>query len=336
VNPNQAAARSLEIDFLSDQETVTPTWPYAGNQSPWLNPVVKQLPAPGPFKGVYYNAYSITWSTPNPAYNGGSGMVAGGGEFHIGTTFSGVDFNQPDPIIIQNITLRDARGQALALHPRLPMYDTGSVSANGYSLNIYTPPGGGTPLQLQSARIYQLPRVASIESMIGNGAPYTFDGRPITPWGSIACPPGSLVDGRHCPIARLDDRPHVLVQHRVGDDNVIDCSRGALLRRLAALLRERNIHLPLRAEPVDGPKDAPESREPEGPVCAGTQRDPFPSATVYMVASFVDPKARHWDPHLRRYITGPVSSRVFYQFAGVRHPDQPWQPLVLHAPLQDH
>jgi hypothetical protein len=56
----------------------------------------------------------------------------------------------------------------------------------------------------------------------------------------------------------------------------------------------------------------------EGPFCAGAQRDPFPSATVYIIASFVDPNAMHFDPVSNRYIIGPVTSKVFYQFAGIR------------------
>ena len=34
----------------------------------------------------------------------------------------------------------------------------------------------------------------------------------------------------------------------------------------------------------------------EGPLCAGTTQDPFPSTTVYVVAKFVDPAARHYGP----------------------------------------
>ena len=54
----------------------------------------------------------------------------------------------------------------------------------------------------------------------------------------------------------------------------------------------------------------------EGPLCAGTTQDPFPSTTVYVIAKFVDPAARHYDPATKTYIVGPVVSTVYYQFAG--------------------
>ena len=46
-----------------------------------------------------------------------------------------------------------------------------------------------------------------------------------------------------------------------------------------------------------GPRgDSPWSPDNDGPSCAGSSRDPFPSTTVYVIATFVDPAAEHWDP----------------------------------------
>jgi hypothetical protein len=56
----------------------------------------------------------------------------------------------------------------------------------------------------------------------------------------------------------------------------------------------------------------------DGPICAAIVRDPFPSTTVYVIATFVDPNAKHWDPKVRRYVVGPVTTKLFYQFAGIR------------------
>ncbi len=324
-NPNQAAGYRLSIDFLSVEKTINLQWAYSGSENPWDKPTVTSLPAPPAFKGVYYNAYRITWSSSNMNYKDGTpGVIAGGGRFHIGATFIGVDFNKPDPIIIQDVTLYDANKNPLILHPRLPTYDTGTADGGGgFSLNMYTPPQG-TPLRLQEARIYQLPRVASIDSMIGKGRPYTFDGLPIRPWSVTRCQPGSLVDGRHCVFAHAEDRPHVQAEYKLGEPGVIDCTRRVTLGKLRDRLPDGRLpepQIPIR----DGPKDSTSGPDAEGPTCAGSQRDPFPSTTVYMIATFVDPKARHYDPRRRRYVTGPVTSRVYYQFAGVRHLEGLWE-----------
>jgi len=113
--------------------------------------------------------------------------------------FTGVDFNVPDPIIIQNVTLFDAGSNPLTLHPRLPSYDAGTVdSATGDFTLSFFPPAG---LQLQSARIFQLPRVAAIESMVGAGEPVAFDQLPIRPWNVSDCKPAGSRDRITCNIA---------------------------------------------------------------------------------------------------------------------------------------
>jgi hypothetical protein len=115
VNPNSAAGNSLSIDFLSALSSVTVAWSYAGASSPWINPTVTALGTTAIWHGATLNRYRITWSTPNPAWAGPAGAVNGGANFHIGATFTGVDFNVPDPIVIQNVTLFNAASVALAL-----------------------------------------------------------------------------------------------------------------------------------------------------------------------------------------------------------------------------
>ena len=36
------------------------------------------------------------------------------------------------------------------------------------------------------------------------------------------------------------------------------------------------------------------------------------------MATFVDPNARHYDPVKKAYVVGPVTSKLYYQFAGIR------------------
>jgi hypothetical protein len=248
-----------------------------------------------------YHKYRITWSTPNPAWGGGpAGTVNGGGQFHIGATFTGVDFNLPDPIIIQNVTLFDAGSAALALHPRLPVYDAGSLDSADGAFALHFQPPAGSPLMLQQAVIYQLPRVASIDSLNGEQRPFTFDKLPIRPWSETKCAPQALRKEIRCVIAHIDDRPHVLSVHKVGEPNVYDCSQGIPWERFR--------------------KDSKGTPDVDGPICASSVRDPFPSTTVYVIATFVDPAVKHWDPTKKAYVTGPVTSKVYYQFSGVRNP----------------
>ena len=72
------------------------------------------------FKGTNYDKYAIEWSAGQNWNNGPSGQVPGGAVFHIGATFSGVDFDAPDDVIINKLQLLDAAGTPLALQPRLP------------------------------------------------------------------------------------------------------------------------------------------------------------------------------------------------------------------------
>jgi hypothetical protein len=304
VNPNAQAGHSLAIDFLSALPAITLTWFWNGTTSPWINPTVTPngngMGVMVTYHGVMYHNYRIAWSTPNPAWGGPAGTVNGGGQFHVGATFTGVDFNQPDPIIIQNVTLFDAGAAPLALHPRLPIYDAGSLDSADGAFALHFQPPAGAPLILQRAVIYQLPRVASIDSLNGHKRPFTFDKQPIRPWSATKCAPQALRKEIRCVIAHIEDRPHILSVHKVGEPNVYDCSKGIPWEQFR--------------------KDSKGIPDVDGPICAASVRDPFPSTTVYVIATFVDPAAKHWDRRKKAYVIGPVTSEVYYQFAGVRDP----------------
>jgi hypothetical protein len=44
---------------------------------------------------------------------------------------------------------------------------------------------------------------------------------------------------------------------------------------------------------------------------------------MYFTADVVDPNATYWDPKRQAYVTGPLSSRVYYQVAGRRLDQRP-------------
>jgi hypothetical protein len=317
LNPNAAEAHSLRIDFLSTQTAVNVTWSWTGSSSPWINPIVSRQSGTTSFKGILYNRYRITWSAGNPAWtNPQPGVLPGGAKFHIGATFTGVDFNQPDPIVIQNVTLLGAGANPLTLHPRLPMYNSGTfkIADGTFTLNFFAVPGG-TPLIMQGAAIYQLPRVASIESLTGEGLPFTYDKTPIRPWSTSKCDGTSLLKTVRCVIAKVSDEPHVTVTHKIGEKGVYDCTKGVPTVNPPDYTKSQDS---VKLHSYANSLDSVNSPDYEGPICAGTTRDPFPSTTIYVIATFIDPKAKYYDPEKKAYVIGPVTSKVYYQFAGVR------------------
>jgi hypothetical protein len=327
VNPNAQQAASLAIDFLSQLPSISIAWTYGGASSPWINPTVSGPSGTAVFKGQTYNQYRITWSTANPSWSNPSpGVLAGGAEFHIGTTFTGVDFTQPDPIIITNVTLLDAGSNPLALHPRLPSYDAGTIDSAGDIIIGFFAPAGAPQMRLAGATILQLPRLATIDALVGEGRPFTRDRQPIQAWTGTRCAPGPLQKGVRCVIARITQQPHVLDTFRIGQPGVIDCRQrppgpGPGAPRGDSINRpdyEGPVIQPPGGQPRPGPRDTVKRPDLEGPICAGVQRDPFPSAVVYVMASFVDPNARHYDPVKKTFVVGPVVSKLYYQFAGVR------------------
>jgi len=50
----------------------------------------------------------------------------------------------------------------------------------------------------------------------------------------------------------------------------------------------------------------------------GVHSDLFPATTVYVTATVTDPKAKYWDPKKKKYVTGPLTSHLYYQIAGRR------------------
>jgi hypothetical protein len=293
VNPNAEVGRKLQMDFLSKKPSLILSWAYAGNTSPWINPTVSGPLGSTTFKGQTYNKYRLEWSTGHAWVNGPSGRVPGGAEFHVGATFSGVDFNAPDAIIITDTRLIDSTGTTLALHPRLPGFDAGTVNTTSGFLDLHIFNVDLRPLILQHINWTQLPRVMALEQMNPQGRFIDPMGQAFTPWadGQGGARDGiTLKEGQEIavPIASLSQKPHV-----------------------SEIVTARDCALQDRLKGVDVAK------------CnTGTSTDLFPSTTLYITAEAVDPSMKHWDPLKKAYVVGPVTTRTFYQVAGRRRSDK--------------
>jgi hypothetical protein len=290
VNPNAATGRQFRLTFLSPQASPIVSWTYSGSRSPWVNPT---LTANGTqtFKGTSYNRFRLTWSTGQNWDNGSSGQVPGGAEFHVGATLSGVDFNQPDPIIITKSELLDTSGTPLALQPRLVGYDDGTLDSSDGTLDIAFDNFGADTLEIRALDIQLLPRVLSIDSML--------PGRGLRDWAG-----------------------HRIAAH--------EGSRRVLVRKARSLRRKRGFRLPVarmaqkrhfveRIERDCSTGDA--TFEPDTRSCTGgVNVSLFPATTMYLRFTVVDPDARVWDRKRKRYVRKDLTSRVFYQVGGI-HPD---------------
>jgi hypothetical protein len=292
INPNAQVANRLRMTFLSPNPSVILSWSYSGSLSPWVNPTVSGSLGTTVFKGTTYNRFQITWSTPHSWSGSTPGQVGGGAGFHVGATFSGIDFNQPDPIIITGVALLDAGGNPLALQPRLTGYDAGTLDSRDGALRINFF-NNGRPLLLENVVVSELPRVLSLNAMVGRGRKLVdWSGEPFNPWpeSTRVVLKGSrpVLKGRTLSVivAHLSDARHIF--ERVGSTCAIP-------------------------DNINGKQDVTTCRP-------GINVDLFPATTLYLTATVVDPKVKHWDRKRKRYITGPLISHVFFQVGG-RHPD---------------
>ena len=293
VNPNSAPGHRFRLTFLSTQPSMLMTWAYEDSLSPWINPTVSAFGTQA-FKGTTYNRYRMTWSTGQGWSGGPSGQVPAGGDFHVGATFSGVNFNQPDPIIITNSELLDADGDPLPLKPRLPGYDSGTIDLDAGIFevaftNFFVRPDD-PPMTLRNVVIRQLPRVMSINSMLPRARIRDPFGEPFSAW-----PNGTrraLTKGRRLP-----------------------AKRRSLRVELARLSERRHI---LEAVGGCGDSDAPKGVSDAAACNPGFNASLFPATTVLVTADAVTPRAKVWDRRRKRFERRPLTSRIYFQFGGRR------------------
>ncbi len=305
VNPNNAAATSLQVEILRHGSTPpTLSWAYLGDRSPWGTPTVSGDLGGATFQGdASYHRFVITWSTPQAWSGGTAGSVAPAGGFHVGAAFSDVDYTQPNPILITKVTLFSAPNQPLPLAPRMFAYDTGSFEASdGSFLLALFNPEPGRELIVEDLVVSELPRVLALDAMVDGAKPRAWQGKSIAPWRTVRPLAPPATDQRQ-PAEKAPPAQTVV--------------RESLRVTAAKLGQGRHVVRNLDGRDCAGARDGvPE----EDPCEGGVGLDLFPSTMVYVTATVVDPAARHWDPASGQFVVGPVRSRLFYQFAG-RHPD---------------
>lgn len=318
VNPNAQTATKVQIDFLSTQPSLTLQWAYNGNESPWVNPAVSASLGTQTFKGVVYNHYQVTWTAghvwdghvpggPGPS-PGVSGEVAGGASFHVGTGFVGVDYNQPDPIIITQVTLFDGTGAALALHPRAVSFDSGALDAADGAFNVRAVNFRGAALRIDNLNVHLLPRQLSINSMVASA---TESLAMSTTHRVVTENPFILRDVRNAPFAAWEAPRTIKLARQLKSGQVLPI-------RIARLSDRRHVVERITAEDCQR-EDRLKGRDVVK-CTPGMNVDLFPATTTYIVATVTDPRAKHWDYDKKRYVHGPVTTHGFLQIAGI-HPD---------------
>lgn len=297
VNANSSAASRLRIEFLSLQGSMSTTWSYSGSRSPWVNPTVSASLGTQAFQGSTLNRFQMTWST-GQAWDGGSaGTVPAGGQFHIGATFSGVDYNLPNPIVITKVELLDSSGNPLTLKPRMIGYDSGNLDASDGTFSVRFFNLEATPLILTNVRVHEMPRIMSIDSMISGATPRDWRGVPIRPWTG----------------QRSAESPGVLIADRIElkDSQTLSVSK---------LTNDRHVFVDVDGKGCQAPNDQRDRKDPPdvNECVNGTAIGLFPSTTVFLTATIIDPNAQHWDAAQSQMVTGPVESKLFYQFGGIK------------------
>jgi hypothetical protein len=257
-NPNTQPAATLRMELLSVRKDLTMSWAFAKETSPWVDPVFSGPLDKRVFRGREYNVYRIEWSAGNPQWAGGApGQVPQGKTFQVGATFSSLQNDIPDNVIISGLTLFDANGQALQRQPPWMGFDAGVFESRSQDLNVRFFNLLDRRLTLRGMMVRDLPRVMSINAMMRDKPISDVLDRPFLPWewGVRGPLPASTVlpDGiADMPVANRRQGRHISVQRGIDSCMPEEGSSGL------------NCHAGLTAD------------------------DLFPATTMYITATIVD------------------------------------------------
>jgi hypothetical protein len=294
INPNAQEAHSCVLTILTHAASLSFSRVYSGSLTPWANPTITPS-GTSAFQGDTYNKFLLTFSTPKAWGGGANGIVAGGAPFHVGASF-----NEPDLFIVSEVVVKDAGGTNLGLHPRVPSFDAGTadMATGDFIFKMINGDPGGGDLQIANIQVFYLPRMASIQNMINVDTLRDNQGFVMNmrnPSKNLSFERNTLLkDNATFRLAKYTDSRTVDI---VYDDK--GCKRGLI--HLASG-KVSNSSDGLRNDVEYCPK--------------GNALSLFPSTYVYMIVTMVDPHATYFDKAQNKMVTGPLTSKVFYQFAG--------------------
>lgn len=288
INPNNTAADGFVITVLVDPSAGAPAAGsiYTGTLSPWNN---VSISADGSemFQGANYNRYRIAFTEPKGWANGDAGEVGAGVEFHVGVGLT-------TAYIVRETELRSG-ATVLGLRPRVVGYTVdGSFDPENGDFHVtLSNADEGAPLVVSDIEILHLPRTVAIDEMVTGGGLVSPDGLEIAPWR--AWDPGAseieVSDTANLSLGNLANPRAV--------DYTFETEPGC----------KRGIVKPPPIEDATGFGEVEYC--PEGRVLGL-----FPAARVYVKATVTDPEAIFFDAAQGRFVTGPLSTRVFFQVPG--------------------
>jgi hypothetical protein len=293
INPNAENAHELEITLLSSASSLSlSTW-WNGSRSPWRDPTISSVCSNcETFQGTSYNKFVLDFSVDKSWTGGADGVVPGGAEFHIGAGFA-----ESDLVIVWDTKLKDASGSDLTLHPRMAGFDRGAadLSSGDFAMAMFNTDSAAGDLTISDLSIQFLPRLLGIDSMVVGAEMWDVRGIPVKPHGSCdprRCQPRrdfKLGTSRKFHLGNLTDDRFVDIIH-----DATDCDLGAVTV-VGADMEGASLKYCME----------------------GNSLSLFPSTSVYVTATIVDPEARYYDREAEAYVNGPLESKVFYQFVGM-------------------
>jgi hypothetical protein len=290
INPNSQEAHSCVLTILSHAASLSFSRVYTGTLTPWAGATITAS-GTASFQGATFNKFLITFSGPKAWGGGAPGIVAGGAPFHVGASFV-----EPDLFIVSETRVRDAGGTNLALHPRVPSFDAGSadVATGDFIFKMINGDPANGDMRIANIQVFYLPRMASLQNMITGDT--------------------------------LRDNQGFIMNMRSASKN-FSFERNTALKdnvtfRLAKYTDPRTVDITYDSTGCKRGLKKISAGQGDGMLndveyCPnGIALSLFPSTYVYMIVTMVEPNATYFDKAQNKMVTGPLESKVFYQFAG--------------------
>lgn len=291
VNPNNSDADGFRITVLVLPADGTPSKGsiYTGGLSPWGDVTIT---ADGSeiFKGTNYDRFNIDFISPKGWDDGADGEVPAGESFHVGVGLT-TDY------IVRDTTLTSG-GSTMDLKPRVVGYTTGgsfNPATGDFHVTFSNADPENGPLLLSDFVVRYVPRTIDINEMITGGELLGQDGLSVEPWD---------IRGTEKDVYQVISKT--------------DVTMGSLSEKRAVdfiLKPDPKCKGGLITPPPIGDAISPTRMEycPEGHVIGL-----FPSARIYFEATVTDPNAKYYDRDLKKFVTGPLKTRIFVQLPGVK------------------